>query len=732
MQGSVFSDDNALKLQQLRILEFIDSKKSQATEEFAGVATPHSVSVELPAFWNLTQNISLYSWQEECLDKWFENHRGTVKVVTGAGKTLLALGIIQKLQNTVEKKLRVAIVAPTIVLMNQWYDEFLNHGNLPSEAIGRLGGGYSDDFTSGRRILICVLASAQSKLPEISNASDINSCLLLVVDECHRAGASVMSRLFQLKRRFNLGLSATPERDDEEGIEELPYEKTLLGQELGPIIYELTLFDAIKLGIVPPFKVMHWGLSMNPHENSQYDNLTRRINDLARDLRPLQNKRKGTSSSLFQWARIAASKDKGHTGDLANAYISDTKRRKELLYRIESRGKAVHEILGREFSNHNDATAILFHESIEEVEKLFVSLQEEGFRVVAEHSELPDNIRETSLELFRKGIARVIVSAKSLIEGFNVPSADVGIIVASSSSTRQRIQSLGRVLRKHRTSSGEEKNSCIYILYIEKTSDEAIYRKENWGDITGIDANIYFKWKPGEEPVDQHVPPQQPHPTDTQVDVNSLTPGQEYPGQYEGAEYICDTSGNIKNNQGFYVSNPGQIPSLIIKLRGQAGSFRITPNKRYIIAGQGHGDEWRIIYICQLDHELKMVNNLIINSSNNISDKEWIEKAQEGVVYPFPNLPTVESTIIFKQRRGGVLAKKIPGGEIFANSDPTRGDLLKAKDAKNLVEIIKRLQKQGTQIHKLEINEKRDVLYRANGLLLFIYRLESGLEFPDV
>ena len=73
-------------------------------------------------------------------------------------------------------------------------------------------------------------------------------------------------------------------------------------------------------------------------------------------------------------------------------------------------------------------------------------------------------------------------------------------------------------------------------------------------------------------------------------------------------------------------------------------------------------------------------------------------------------------------------------GAIAVAEDAAKSDaaVLKAKDAKNLVEIIKRLQKQGTQIHKLEINEKRDVLYRANGLLLFIYRLEAGLEFPNV
>jgi superfamily II DNA or RNA helicase len=71
----------------------------------------------------LIQGIDPYPWQKECIRRWFDNkYRGTVKVVTGGGKTLLALAAIQQLQNTVQPDLYVVIVVPTIVLMHQWYD----------------------------------------------------------------------------------------------------------------------------------------------------------------------------------------------------------------------------------------------------------------------------------------------------------------------------------------------------------------------------------------------------------------------------------------------------------------------------------------------------------------------------------------------------------------------------------------------------------------------------------
>jgi hypothetical protein len=46
-------------------------------------------------------------------------------------------------------------------------------------------------------------------------------------------------------------------------------------------------------------------------------------------------------------------------------------------------------------------------------------------------------MRAEALQLFREGTAQIIVSARSLIEGFNVPSADLGIVVAASSSVKE-------------------------------------------------------------------------------------------------------------------------------------------------------------------------------------------------------------------------------------------------------------------------------------------------------
>ena len=86
--------------------------------------------------------------------------------------------------------------------------------------------------------------------------------------ECHRTGAKEMSSVFSTKRRWSLGLSATPEREDDD---DAGYDKSLLGKKLGPIIYQFTLADALREGLVPKFTINHYGLSMTAAERQRYE-----------------------------------------------------------------------------------------------------------------------------------------------------------------------------------------------------------------------------------------------------------------------------------------------------------------------------------------------------------------------------------------------------------------------------------------------------------------------------
>ena len=67
--------------------------------------------------------ITLYKWQEECLEKWKENfHRGVIEVTTGGGKTILASSGAKRLYDEKEGKLSIYVVVPCIPLLTQWRD----------------------------------------------------------------------------------------------------------------------------------------------------------------------------------------------------------------------------------------------------------------------------------------------------------------------------------------------------------------------------------------------------------------------------------------------------------------------------------------------------------------------------------------------------------------------------------------------------------------------------------
>jgi superfamily II DNA or RNA helicase len=299
----------------------------------------------------------------------------------------------------------------------------------------------------------------------------------------------------------------------------------------------MTFADAIREGVLPPFEVHHFGLALNGDEARQYAALSRSITDMRRELVAASPaaRRAGGGERLLSWARRASSRSSRVAG-LAARYVNDTRRRKLLLYRAQSRKDATLALVQSALRSRADARVILFHESIDEVIALFELLVRGGIPAVMEHSELPAELRETTLELFRAGTAQVVVSARSLIEGFNVPEADLGIIVASSSSPRQRIQSIGRVLRRYRDASGEQKTSRICVLYIRDTVDETIYEREDWGKLIGLDRNRYFAWDPPAEPVEQDAPPRAAIPSENGIEVDALEVGDVYPGRWGGRD----------------------------------------------------------------------------------------------------------------------------------------------------------------------------------------------------
>ena len=714
-----------LQLQQLRQARFWFDKAS-AARAVPGAADD-STPAELPAQWELTRGITLHDWQLRCIDAWFENQRkGIIKVVPGAGKTILALGIAERLQRESVPDLRVAIVVPTIVLLDQWHDEILTRGNLPAGSIGRIGGGYSDTFSAQTRILICVLNSASTRLEGEVTRADAGGSLLLIVDECHRAGSAEMKRVFRTKRACSLGLSATPERDDEaaaEGEGDAPksdddvapaFEETVLGRELGPVIFEMNYAEAIARGVLPPFKIIHYGLSLRPEEEQRYGRMSREISDLRSSLE--RHGRRGLE--LIRWCR-----SKGASGNAqASRLLGLTAERKRLLYGMSERGAAVSKILNDAIAQNPDCKAILFHESISEVMAIFHALRLAGHKVVAEHSEFPEAMRAESLRLFRSGTARIIVSARSLIEGFNVPSADLGIVVAASASVRQRVQTLGRLLRKGSAAGGQEKQAVLYVLYAHDTVDELIYEKTDWAQFVGADRNDYFVWRTIADtaPLLQTGPPRSPQAEEEAVDPSTLKPGDIYPANPDqGKLYTVDSQWTVRTESGDLIKPSAQLKAILSSSKKALGKFRVTPKNLLVLKLEKGEAGWHGLYLGRLDAPLEPAD---------VSETETSLEAtySPGDPYPLGNVKGLPFSVLTRDPR--LIALKVRGGVRFVHPLHEIVDVEKRKKTSALQDRLKKLKNDGRAINRLTVTLEGHVVYVFDGAAYYLGEAPEGAE----
>src|SRR5207249_1475072 len=135
------------------------------------------------------------------------------------------------------------------------------------------------------RVVVAVLNTAAKRLPEMSAAAQP---LMLIVDECHRAGAPTFAQVLRTDAQFRLALSATPDREElDEYGELLSYDEQLVGQALGPVVYYFDLRSARLQGWLPDYDIHHHGVQLSAGERQQYEGLSRRVDDLADHMRGL-------------------------------------------------------------------------------------------------------------------------------------------------------------------------------------------------------------------------------------------------------------------------------------------------------------------------------------------------------------------------------------------------------------------------------------------------------------
>jgi superfamily II DNA or RNA helicase len=354
-----------------------------------------------------------------------------VAVVTGGGKTWFALACVVDL---LERKsgTSIVIVVPTTALLDQWVVVLTDDLGIGPDDIATYGGGKRP--SKPRLFNVMVINTARTASPKIAQAGPT----FLIVDECHRAGSMENARSLRGPHIATLGLSATPERDFDDLFNEV------VVPVLGEVIYRYDYRQALSDGVITDFDLTNVQVPLKEEEQTAYNRFTRKLAPLLRMREKGQLVDDRIQAVLRNRARVS-------TG---------------AVMRIPAAVTIV--------ENRRRIKAIIFHEQIFAADAITQFLKERGHRVAAYHSGIGPHLRQDNLRLFRRGEIDVLVTCRALDEGINVPDASLAVLVASTSSTRQRIQRLGRVLRP----ADGKKKAEIFTIYATEPEAERLRREE--------------------------------------------------------------------------------------------------------------------------------------------------------------------------------------------------------------------------------------------------------------
>jgi len=377
---------------------------------------------------NIKLNYDLYDHQSEALFEWMnQGSRGTVILPTGSGKSLVAIHAMAEMGTS------SLVVAPTIDLMNQWYDRI---GDAFKIDVGILGGGYHEI----RPITVSTYDSAYRHIDRYGHRFGF-----LIFDEIHHLPAPTYSQIPELSLApFRLGLTATYRRSDAQHLK--------LNHLIGPVVYEKRIKD-LKGEHLSEYEIHRIHIALTPQEKKEYSALSDSYHQYVRE--------KGIRFYGRRWETFI--KESTYTPQARRAMLA-RKEMRQILFGAELKLEALESLL----KQHHKDRMIVFTEANDLV-----------YRISRRHlipalTHKTDTVeRKAILDRFRRGEYRMIVTSKVLNEGVDIPDANVAVILGGSASPIEHLQRLGRILRKK---SG--KKAILYEIITSGTQETNIsYRR---------------------------------------------------------------------------------------------------------------------------------------------------------------------------------------------------------------------------------------------------------------
>ncbi|MBI5515673.1 MAG: DEAD/DEAH box helicase [Deltaproteobacteria bacterium] len=364
-----------------------------------------------------------FGHQREALEAWrARGSRGVVVLPTGAGKSYVAeMAALSAQRSTL-------VVAPTLDLMNQWHDVLTTAFGCP---VGLLGGGYCEP----RDLTVATYDSAYLHMERLGARWG-----LVVFDECHHLpGPSYLLAAECSLAPFRLGLTATLERAD--GRE------ALLDGPVGPVVYRRGIKD-LAGAFLADYDVETVQVELTEEESEAYA----RARGVYKDFLASSGINMAAPDG---WGRFLQATSRSSAG--RRAFLAY---REQKLLSLSSQAK-IH-ALGGLLKQHSRDRVLVFtndNDTVYTISRTFLLPALTHQTDVKERREL--------LARFNAGAYPALVTSRVLNEGVNIPAANVAIVLSGTSSVREHVQRLGRILRRV-----EGKRALLYEVITRNTVEE--------------------------------------------------------------------------------------------------------------------------------------------------------------------------------------------------------------------------------------------------------------------
>lgn len=390
----------------------------------------------------LNSDIQPRDYQLAALKEWTAaGGRGVAVLPTGSGKSFFAMMAINA------KKRPALIIVPTIDLMNQWASQL---EKIFGVKVGMLGGGSKEI----EEITVSTYDSAVLHMEFIGNRFG-----MVIFDECHHLPGPVNRMAASMCiAPYRLGLTATPEREDDGG--------NILDELIGPIVYQIHI-DQLQGKALAPYQTKSVFLTMTEDEQRDYK-AARDIyvsfiksNDIDFSEKTAWNKFIGLCARLPGGRKVM------------EAYLLQ----KKIARSSHNKILKIWELIKK----HRDERIIIFtaeNDTAYDIGRHFY------MPVLTHRTKAAE--RKDMLDMFRSGQYPVLVTSKVLNEGVDVPEASVAIVMSGSASIREHVQRLGRILRAQKG-----KEAILYELVSEGTSEMSVSRRRR-------DHRAYQKFNKGQ------------------------------------------------------------------------------------------------------------------------------------------------------------------------------------------------------------------------------------------